>query len=76
MFDVWICKEAPTLRLVVTQGGSLPADLGQRDWKLAGSINASSAVTADASEHGFAYFHSDEPVPDPNSLKNSNGSGA
>ena len=76
MFDVWICKEAPTLRLVVTAGGSLPADLGQRNWKLVGPLTPAEPVAADVEKHGFAFFHSDEPVPDPDSLKNSNGSGA
>ena len=76
MFEVWICKEEPMLRLVVAQGGSLPVNLGQRDWKLAGPFTGPSALTTDVAEHGFAFFSSDEPVSDPGALKNSNGSGA
>ena len=75
MFEMWICKEEPTLRLVVAQGGNLPANLGQRDWTLAGPFTGSSAVTAGVAEHGYAFLHADEPVPDAGSLKNSGGSG-
>ncbi len=76
MFEVWVCKEEPVVRLVVSKGGALPVSLGSRDWKLLGPYEATPEMTREVEERGFAFFQSDEPVPDPRSLKDANATGS
>ena len=40
MFECWVYKDEPHLRLVVKQGAMLPTELGHKDWKLLGPWEA------------------------------------
>ncbi len=76
MFEVWAEKSQPSVRLVLKQGSSMPAELGARDWIKLGSIAPDPAIAGEVETKGFAFFETDEAVPDPDRLKNSEGSGA
>ncbi|MCW6513155.1 hypothetical protein [Lichenifustis flavocetrariae] len=76
MFEQWIDKSDPSVRLVTSQGSSLPADLGPRDWKLLGPIEPPAEIVEKVQTVGFAFFHSDESEPAPGGLNNSNAAGA
>ena len=75
MFELWVDKIDTTVRLVTKQGSALPADLGPRDWKRLGPFDPDATVAAAVQTLGFHFYHSDEPVPDPASLKDANASG-
>lgn len=55
MFEVWTCKEQPSVQLVVPAGGSIPAELGQSDWQLVGPFQASADVAASVAEKGYHF---------------------
>ena len=76
MFEVWAEKSQPSVRLVLRPGSGIPAELGARDWIKIGPIDPDPAVAAAVEEKGFAFFETDEAVPDPDRLKNAEGSGA
>lgn len=76
MFEVWAEKSQPSVRLVLKQGSGMPAALGARDWIKLGPISPEPAVAGQVEEKGYAFFETDEAVPDPDRLKNAEGSGA
>ena len=75
MYECWVYKEEPEVRLVVKAGAMLPTELGHRDWQLLGSWEASPETAAEVDRRGFHFFKTDEPYPDPASLKNAQASG-
>lgn len=76
MFEVWAEKSQPSIRLVLKAGSGMPAELGARDWIKIGPIAPDPAIAASVEEKGYAFFETDEAVPDPDRLKNAEGSGA
>ena len=75
MYELWMDKAEPSVRLVTRSGSGLPADLGPRDWKRLGPFNPDPATADAVATRGYHFFHTEEPVPDPASLKDSNASG-
>ena len=75
MYECWVYKDEPHVRLVVKQGAMLPTELGHRDWQLMGPWDASPETAAEVDSRGFHFFKTDEPHPDPQSLKNAEASG-
>ena len=76
MFEIWADKAEPTLRLVTRIGSALPAELGPRDWLRLGPYRPDPSILTEVETRGFHFFHSDEPLPDPDQLKNANAGGA
>lgn len=76
MFEEWAEKSKPSVRLVLKPGSGMPASLGARDWIKLGSITPEPGIANAVEEKGYAFFETDAPVPDPNRLKNAEGSGA
>ena len=75
MYECWVYKEEPGVRLVVKAGAMLPTELGHRDWQLLGPWDPSPETAAEVDRHGFHFFKTDAPHPDPASLKNAEASG-
>ena len=76
MFEQWVDKAEPSVRLITKQGSALPAELGPRDWMCLGPAEASAEIALAVERMGFHFFHSEDPLPDPDRLKNSNAAGA
>ena len=57
MLEAWICKEEPSVKLVVPAGGSIPIELGRRDWTLEGPFDADPDVARKVAEKGFHFFN-------------------
>lgn len=76
MFEVWAEKSQPSVRLVLKQGSGMPAELGARDWIKVGPIDPDPTIATEVETKGYAFFETDEAVPDPDRLKNAEGSGA
>jgi hypothetical protein len=76
MFEVWAEKSKPSVRLVLKSGSGMPAELGARDWIKVGPITPDPAIAAQVEAKSYAFFETDEAVPDPDRLKNAEGSGA
>ncbi|WP_131195593.1 hypothetical protein [Lichenihabitans psoromatis] len=54
-FEAWICKQEPSVRLVIAVGGTMPSNLGNRDWTLEGPYQASPDVARDIAEKGYRF---------------------
>ncbi len=76
MYEMWADKAEPTVRLVISQGGTLPQNLGARDWLSLGIFEPSPETAAAIATHGFAFIHSDAPLPDPGESNNAHASGS
>jgi hypothetical protein len=76
MLEVWVDKAEPAVRLLVRTGSGLPTELGSRDWRCLGPYEATPEVAREVAERGYHFFQSDEPVPDPETLKDANAAGA
>ena len=74
MFECWVYKEEPHLRLVVKQGAMLPTELGHKDWTLLGPWQADAETTQEVEHRGFHFFKTAKPYDDA-SLKNAEASG-
>ena len=68
MFEAWICKEEPSVKLVVPVGASIPADLGKRDWELSGPFEADAETAKEVAQKGFHFFAAG-PASEPDGLK-------
>ena len=76
MFEVWAEKSQPSVRLVLRQGSGMPAELGARDWIKVGPITPDPKIAGEVETKGYAFFETNEAVPDPDRLRNAEGSGA
>ena len=74
MYECWVYKEEPHIRLVVKQAAMLPTELGHKDWKLLGSWEADSETAHEVQHRGFHFFKTAEPY-DGASLKDAEASG-
>jgi hypothetical protein len=63
MLEVWICKEEPSVRLMVPSGATMPANLGNRDWQLIGPFEGSAEVARQVAEKGYFFITSGEAGP-------------
>ena len=57
MLEVWVCKEEPSVRLVIPAGGTMPADLGNRDWTLSGPFAGDAEIEAAVAEKGYHFIN-------------------
>ena len=74
MYECWIYKDEPHMRLVVKSGAMLPTELGHKDWTLMGPWQASEATAHEVDHRGFHFFRSEEAV-DSSVFKNAAASG-
>ena len=61
MYECWVYKEEPHVRLVVKKGGMLPTELGHKDWMLFGPWDADVATAHEVDQRGFHFFKTVEP---------------
>ncbi len=62
MFECWVYKDEPHVRLVVKAGSNLPTELGHKDWKLLGPWQADPETAREVERRGFHYFKADDAV--------------
>ena len=74
MFECWVYKDEPHVRLVVKAGSSVPSDLGHKDWKLLGPWDADADTAHEVEHRGFHYFKVDDAVAHA-TFKNAEASG-
>ena len=74
MYECWVYKDEPHVRLVVKSGAMLPTELGHKDWTLLGPWQASPDTAREVEHRGFHFFKVDEAV-DASHFKNSEASG-
>ncbi len=74
MFECWVYKDEPHVRLVVKAGSSVPSDLGHKDWKLLGPWDADADTAHEVEHRGFHYFKVDDAVAH-STFKNAEASG-
>lgn len=75
MYECWIYKDEPKVRLVVKSGAMLPTELGHKDWTLLGPYEPSPDTTHEVDRRGYHFFETDEPLPAPERLKDAAASG-
>ena len=56
MFECWVYKDEPHVRLVVKSGAMLPTELGHKDWKLLGPWQAAPDTAREVEHRGFHYL--------------------
>lgn len=56
MYECWVYKDEPHVRLVVKAGAMLPTELGHKDWTLLGPWQASDETAQEVDHRGFHFF--------------------
>ena len=62
MYECWVYKDEPHVRLVVKSGAMLPTELGHKDWTLMGPWQASGETAREVDGRGFHFFRVEEAV--------------
>ncbi|RYC31930.1 hypothetical protein D3273_10905 [Lichenibacterium minor] len=60
MYECWVYKDEPHVRLVVASGAMLPTELGHKDWTLLGPWQASTETAHEVDHRGFHFFRAEE----------------
>ena len=62
MYECWVYKDEPHVRLVVKSGAMLPTELGHKDWTLLGPWQASGETAQEVDHRGFHFFRTEDAV--------------